>query len=822
MKHESTTPNKGLSRRNFLQAMAVMGGTAALSGSVACTPGQKPESGSTVPTQAPEETLYQGVCRGNCGGGCHMNVHVREGKVVKTSVIIDKDVDPIMNRICQRGLTHALRVYAPERIKYPMRRKEGTPRGGGEWEQLTWDEAITYITDKWKGYIDEYGGSSIAFTYGAGSYTQEQYIYMRLRFVLGGVEAYQGYDQNGLYMLAQTVTRGLYLHGNSPNSLLQSKYIFMIGANATTSETTRWAQTQSAVLDHGAELIVIDPNYTCAASKATEFIPIRPGTDTLLIMAMTNIIVNEGLQDDDYLAKGSVAPFLVKSDGKYLRQSDMGIEPTEGPVDPRSGKPTIIDPLVVRGKDGTVDVPENITSPVLKGTYTIEGKEVVTAYQKLLDSIAEWTPERASEMCDIPVEKIYELARKYAEGPSTLYTNWGPDHWVYGYTYYHAISAMAAIAGQFGKMGTGFQGSCGGSNMGRGGNIGAIVAVPGFAPGPTFPLPNLEQVVTEKKLGEMPVTIKSLFNHYSNCFCNLPDRNSLIRAIDQIELFITADSVMNDTSRYADVILPVPHWYEFEAVNLTVTPFARISEKAIDPLYETKEDIEIANMLAEKMGYGEHFGFDNDSYFQLLFDNPIAEELGLTLDALRDQKNIRIVPDDFIFGENYTLPTPTKRLEFYFENVTPQHIYGQPLDLERWALPRWEVPDEAWSENPLFEKYPLTLMSHRDKFKVHTTFSLTPWLEELNPEPTLNMNPVDAQARGISEGDYVRVVNDRGMAVLKAHMHAGIRPGVVDTEHTWYQERYKDGHYATLTNGTVNNFINATAHFDTLVQVEKA
>jgi molybdopterin-containing oxidoreductase family molybdopterin binding subunit len=805
-----------LTRRGFVATLATAAGTAALAGNFGCSPKEPSTEIATVP----QEEIYQGICRGNCGGGCGMNVHVREGKIVKTSVI--ELEDPLSTRICQRGLTHALRVYAPNRIKYPMRRKEGSARGAGEWEQLSWDDAIAYVADKWKGYINQYGGSSIVHTLGAGSYTHEQYYWMRLEGAIGTSNCWTGYDQNGLYTLAQTVTRGLYLHGNSPNSILEAKYIFMICQNGTVAEQVRWAQNQSAILDHGAELIVIDPNFTGAASKANQFVPIKPGTDAVLLMAMTNVIIEEGLQDDEYLARGSVAPFLAKSDGKYLRLSDLGIEPTEGPADPRTGQPTVIDPIAVIGQDGEPGDASAIQDPQLTGTFTVNGIEVTTVYTLLRERIAEWTPERASQMCDIPVETIRELARKYAEGPSTLYMGWGVDHWANGYSFYQVATALAAVAGQFGKPGTGFQGSCGGSFMGAGGNIGALMAFEGYKAGPTFPVQVLNQVINAGKVGDIDCTPKSLLVLYSNPLTCAPDRNGLIEAFDKLDLIVVIDSVMNDTTRYADVILPVPHWFEFKTAILSNMPFARISEQAIAPLYDTKPDIDIINLLADAMGFGDICNMDTDAYFTSQFDNPTAEAAGLSWEALQKEKSIRVGADTYIFGENFTLPTPTGRMEFYFETVKPQHLYGQDLDFDLWKLPNWTPPLEAWEDNPLFEKYPLTIMSHRDKFKVHSTFSLTPWLEELNPEPTLNINPVDAESRGIADGDYVRVFNDRGYVVLKAHWHAGIRPGVVDTEHTWYQERYREGHYQAVTSPVLGGYADSTCHFDTLCQVEKA
>ena len=155
------------SRRSFLKGTAALAGLAALApGAVGCATTATPEKVDDNGDQ-----IYQGLCRGNCGGGCRIEVKVREGKVISTGPTLEED--PMDFLICPRGLSHIQRMYAPERIQYPVRRKEGTPRGGGEWERLTWDEAINYVTGKWKEYRAQYGNNAIAFSYGAGTYSND-------------------------------------------------------------------------------------------------------------------------------------------------------------------------------------------------------------------------------------------------------------------------------------------------------------------------------------------------------------------------------------------------------------------------------------------------------------------------------------------------------------------------------------------------------------------------------------------------------------------------------------------------------------------------
>lgn len=818
--NESTASS--FSRRTFLKGSAAVLGLATVTGA-GCGTADEPAE----PEALPEDVLYQGVCRGNCGGGCCVNVHVRDGKVVKTSKI-DRE-DPLDTRVCQKGLSHAQGVYAANRVQYPMRRVEGSARGAGEWERITWDEAISYISTKWTGYRQEFGNPSIAYTYGAGTYAYNQYAYMRLFLVLGGTNVEEQYDMGALNLAKLMTGRGMYLAGNDCQDVKNAKYVFTWGGNTTLSSMMRWPYLLEA-FKNGAKHIVIDPVYNDAASKADLWVPIRPGSDGYLAMAMMNIIAAEGLADEHYMMVNTVAPFLVKqSDGNFLRLSDLGIEPIEGPVDPRTGQPTVVDPLAVRAEDGTVGKVEDIPAPVVKGSFDIQGIKVDTAYQLLLNRVAEYTPEKASEICDIPVDTIKDLTHMFAEGPSNINQGFGLDHRSNGVATTHAQFALAMMAGQMGKPGTGISGSQGQSTMGHGPNIGAAVFPRGAIGGLSVCTQDLPEVMETATYGPMPLTIKSLFVYCANPLSNHVDHTALVKAYDKIELVVTSDSVMTETARYSDVVLPVSHWFEYETFVACPTPYVDFNDKAIEPQFESKSDVEIMSLLGVGMGVGDLCNMTNEDFHKTLLDNDLAKSLGLSWDALKEQKHIKTASTPFYYGnveiENGApFSTATGRGYFYLErsSVVPWFNHGQQLDTALLSLPFWEPPLEGWYQDELIGQYPLNLQTHRDRFKTHTAFSNNPWLRELHPEPTLSISPVDANPRGIADGDYVKVYNDRGFVVLKAYLDSSMRPGLMHTEHGWDGEHYADGHYGSLSSMATPQFLPTNHPFDAPVEVEKA
>jgi len=808
--------DKTFNRRSFIKGSAAL---TAAAGITVASPGKTVvkalATGSGSKKEKAEEKVFVGACRGNCAGACAMNVHVRDGKVVKTSSLKlpegpglpSKDFE----RICSRGLAHVQRIYGAERLKYPMRRVG--ERGAGQWEQLTWDEAIDYICSKWKTYQKEYGEASIGFSEGYGSSSPDTKYYQRLRNLMGAANINNGYDLALLGVGGNTVGFGQFVFGNDIRLMAKAKYIFVWGANPTEAGHVNWVFLQRA-LDAGAKMIVIDPNYTIAASKADQYVPIRPGSDGAMMLAMINVAEQEGLVDEKCLKEQTVAPFLVKDDGTYLRLSDLN-QAAAGSSD---------DAIVVRSETGEIGLPTEILNPVIRGSYEIEGIRVTTAYDLLIERAAEWTLERASKVCDVPEETIYELLKMYAEGPTISYTSYGPDHFGNGQTFYYSLFALMMTTGQIGKEGAGIGGfACNTMILDYGNNMG-ILNPPQTKPAPVFFAPKLFEALDNGKYGNVDINLKSLFVYIHNPIGNQTDRKSWLKLFDKLDLVVVADTVMNDTTRYADLVLPVPHFFEVETYFGSYNGYLCMNEKAIEPLGESKGDFEIATLLGQGMGLGEFFTMTREDYHTEMFNNPFAQMVGVTWEKMKKEKMIPRMDFDapkYVHGVSSPYSTRTGRAQFYQENILPNTDYGQTFDQQWEALPYWEPPLEAWPENPLYEKYPLIFMSERGKFKTHTQFTYCQWFLEILPEPTILINDRDAKARGIKHGDYIKVYNDRGYVVAKAEINPANRPGVLLMDHGWSDDQFHDGHYSDLTSRETSRSIINNAFFDCLVEVQK-
>lgn len=629
------------------------------------------------------------------------------------------------------------------------------------------------------------------------------------------------FDNAFLTAIPDTVGWGPWCLGDDERNMLSSKYIFVWGGNITEAGNVHYIFVQEA-MNRGAKLIVIDPNYTIGASKADMYVPIRPGTDAVLAMAMINIAVKEGKTDKDTLMYGTVAPFLVKeSDGRFLRLSDLGKAKADSEEDA----------IVVRGVDGTIGIPADIKNPVINGSFKIQGHDVTTAYDLLIQRVAEWTPERASKICDIPLETIYELGRMYADGPTTLAPGYGPDHYVNGHCFYYAVTALALVTGQIGKPGAGLNGH--GVSIYENNYLSYenIVNPPGAKEGPEVLATMMPDAIKTGKYGDRDVNIKSLFIYSQNMIANQTNRKAWLEAFDKLDLIVVADVVNNDTTMYADIILPVAHYFEVETYDVSYTGVAVYNAKAVEPPGQAIGDFEIATLLGRGMGYEDLFSMTREEFFTEALDNDDAKAAGLNWNSLKEAGYIYTITEDtpiYMHGGNFTYSTDTGRGQFYREDAAPNTNYGQKFDRNREVLPYWEPPNEAWLDkaggfdsNPLSDKYPLIFTSERPKFKVHTQFSHNPWLLELQPEPTLTFNPRDADARGINAGDIVKIYNDRGYVVIKAVINPANRPGVVVIDHGWQADEFIEGHYSDLSSNASNNVIINNAFFDCLVEAVK-
>ncbi len=777
-----------LTRRNFLKTGAIAAGGIWAGSALGCAPKQEGEGDTQQ--QLTEEQIFNNCCRPNCFNCCMLNVHVREGKVVKTSAA--EQPIPEFKRICLRGLDHVENVYHPDRVLHPLRR--AGERGEGKWEEISWDEAISEIADKFTQIREEFGDSAIVRCSGSGNYGAINNAYTNKFFnKINASTMSSSLDMGNFYGISRVFGMAGLWPGNDPRDLVNAKTIFLWGNNITDAQVQDWHFLADAI-EAGAYVVCIDPIFTQAAAKSHMYVPIRPGSDTVLEMSMMYVMLEEGLQDDEFLMAHTVAPFLVKDeDGKFLRMSDLGVEPTEGPEDPTTGEPTVVDPYAVWDQDanGAVEL-SAATNPAMEGAFTANGIACHTAFTLLKNEIMQYPPEEATNLCEVPADTIRELARLACDGPVTHRCGWGAQAYDNGIHPYHAGATMAALAGQLGFPGANYQTA---NWTYFSAQNAALDAVDTELTSPSIPNMVMADVIASGEYAGTPITPKALWVWVANPMCTWVDTNSMRDDVfKKLDFIVTVDNMMTDTAKWSDIVLPCAHWFEYEDIAVQGNYYSLVhAEKAIEPCGEAKPDSEIMRMLASKMGFGDDFYPSEGDWLREYLNTDANNEAGITYDNLCEQHAIRYMPDPFLLWQEGNFLTPSGRVEFYVENPTAYGFNGQTPNLEREHLPHFFEPREAWPTNELHNTYPFQLMSERPRYRVHGQFAYNKVLRELDPEPTVKMNPADASARGFADGDHVECFNDHGHAVAKLVLSEAIRPGTLVYPKSWQADQHLAG-----------------------------
>lgn len=826
-----------LTRRGFLKTTALAAGTAAVIGSTA-TLSALAETYESGQIPAEEEEIFCGVCRGNCSGTCKINVHVVNGKIVKTSKRpFNSFPEGQIDRICLRGLSQPYNIYGPNRIQYPMRRVG--ERGAGEWERVTWDEAVDEIAQRWQEIREKYGDQAIAYTRGSGNLGTVSGVASPMFNVffnkINSTQIKIARDQAN----TRGINRVLGNLGdwvlNDPSDFKNSKTLFVWGANVTDAQIHDWhfiADAQEA----GTKLVVIDPIMTQLAAKADMWVPIQPATDAALALSMMNVMIEEDTINKPFMKAHTCAPFLVREDtGKFLRMSDLGVAPqvievardkvsaasseNKGAAVGQSATITkTVDPIAVLDASGQVVAVDSAEDPQLSGTYDFNGVVCRTAFDLLKEDVADYPPEVACEICDVPADTIVELAHIAIEGPCIHRLGWGSNSYTNGVHAAHANATMAALTGQIGYSGAG----TGVGDFKACWGINAVVKGMTAAKYPMISALFLPEIMRTGMYKGKEYPIKSLYVYAGNPVSNQVNTHEYINdIIGNMDFYVVADYCFTDTTRYADIVLPAAHWFEQEdVVAISATQCFIHNEKAIEPLYESKPDIDILRMFAEKMGYKDLICYTDDEYMKMVIDTPSLAALGITYDEIKKNEDMYWYPQKpWIPWEGAKFKTDSGRMEFYVEKPTVQFDMGQEFDVEREHLPRYFHPTEAYEGGPTWDKYKLILLSERPRFRVHSMWHDNAYLRELDPEPTIKMNPADATERGIGDGDYVEVYNDRGHCVAKAVLNDGIRPGCMVYPKSWQSYQHKAGCWSELLTSEYDPVGVNESYFDNLVEV---
>ncbi|WP_338453075.1 molybdopterin-dependent oxidoreductase [Niallia oryzisoli] len=289
---------ENFSRRTFLKGSAALSTLLGL-GAI----GSKAAKGLVPTAQAAESSRIQqfyNACPRNCYDTCSIVTTVEDGRI--TFITGNENNTYTKGRLCVKGNTYPRVVYSPDRIKYPMRQKG---RGSGDWERISWDEAYTIIAKKILEIKKEYGNTlPICLNKYSGNFNILNYATEGMLSSIGYTTRAQGTPCDPAGSDAQAFDMGA-AYNNDPEQFMDAEYIILWGANpAWTSAHSMYFIEQAK--EKGTKLVVIDPLITQTASKADEFIQIKPSTDGALALGMIRSIMDHQLFDAAWVNNHSV------------------------------------------------------------------------------------------------------------------------------------------------------------------------------------------------------------------------------------------------------------------------------------------------------------------------------------------------------------------------------------------------------------------------------------------------------------------------------------------------------------------------------------
>jgi anaerobic dimethyl sulfoxide reductase subunit A len=709
-----------------------------------------PESGDASP-QGADQIVRTACPSHNCGGRCLLKLHVRDGVIVRVETD-DRPSDAVeapQLRACIRGRAYRQRQYHPDRLLHPLKRVGR--RGEAKFQAISWKEALDRVATEMVRVRKAYGHASLFVPYGTGSYSQTngRQVAQRLLNLAGGsLGQYNNYSWPCAAVATETVY-GTGVTGNQRQDWLNAKYILMWGWNP--SEMRDGTNTEfflRRARERGARLVSIDPRMTLSAvALADEWVPIRPGTDAAMMSAMAHVTITNGLHD--------VA---------FIKTHCVGFDETQMP-------------------DGA------------------QGAESYTDYILGTRDHTPKTPRWAEPITGVPSETIERLAREYATcKPGVLYQGYGMQRRAYGEQVVRAGCVLAAITGNVGVPG----GWAGGLALQApdGGplwNVFPTGANPVKASIPTFLW--TEAVLHGRDLGpehgvrgvpRLESSIKLIYAVASNALinqhANINRTAKILRDESLVEFIAVQDNFLTPTARFADIVLPACTQLETWGVadGWKYGDEVLFAPKVVEPAGETKSDYEICAQLAGRLGFRDQFTegrAEREWVDWALRAYRQARYPGLpgVADFEKSNAGVHAVPVTApavalaAFRADPVrspLPTPSGRIEIF--SATLQAL-NKPDEVP--AVPKyireWESPFDAGPR-----KHPLQAVGPHTLARVHSTMAEVEWLEEAFPQRVF-LNPIDATARGLVNGDQVRVYNDRGEMIVRCRVTRRIMPGVV-------------------------------------------
>ncbi len=626
-------------------------------------------------------------------------------------------------------------VHHPDRINYPIKRQG--ERGSGKWQRLSWDQALDEIAAKIATIKKQYGAEAISSSCGTGYRTEET---ARTHFLqLLGTANVPG--QSTICFGPRSVMADVII-GEFHNYALRptTKCIVLLGVEPLVSRPLI-ARIMLDAKKNGAKIITLDPRRTRSAAMSDVWLQVRPGTDCAVLMAMINVIINEGLYDREFVEKYCYGfDKLKERAAKYPPQAAESISgvPAEKIIEAArvyaTNKPgSFIEGMGVEHLQNDTQVLQaRWILAALAGNIDVPGGEELYGPHPLIKTYSEIAPMRLSQA---------QKDKMIGEDKFRLFSwqAWG--------------MVAQATKKVWGKP------------------VG-VPMVQARAHGP---------MVYRAMISGKPYPIRAMITLASNPMATQANVKLVHKALKSLDLYVVVDHWMTPCAELADYVLPAACWLErpilwdFNTYSSCMIAGEAALPASIPGEYDHRRDFDFWRGLGVRMGQAELWPWETQEDFY----GELVKPMGMTHNEYVYKIRCGYKALKYKKYEQMGFGTPTGKVELY--STILEKLGYDPL-------PEYREPTETQVANPeLAKEYPLTLITGgRVREFYHSEWRQIDSVRKRHPDPLLQIHPETAAKLGIQEGDWVWIETLRGRVRNKATLFDGMAPNIVHAEHGWW------------------------------------
>ena len=646
-----------------------------------------------------------------CGVGCLLTYNIKDGKILYVN---GRNGPSNKGRLCVKGRYGFDYVHNPERLTKPLMRVAGAPKTAAienltqddiaaMFREVSWDEALDAAAGKLRRIRDEQGSAALAGFGSAKGSNEEAYLFQKL--------VRTGFGSNNVdhcTRLCHASSVAALLEGigsgavsNQVSDVKEAEVIIVIGANPTENHPVAATFIKNAARDD-ATLIVMDPRRTELARNAHMYLQFKPDTDVAMLNAIMHSIIKQGLVDEQFIESR-----------------------TEG-------------------------------------------------FAELMEHLNDYPPEKVAPFCGIPAEILHEVARLYASArASIIFWGMGISQHVHGTDNARCLISMALMTGQIGRPGTGLHPLRGQNNVQGASDVGLIPMVfPDYQrvddanararfeklwgtkldDKPGLTVVEIMHAINEDK-------IRGMYIMGENPAMSDPNLQHARAALAKLECLVVQDIFMTETALFADIILPASAFPEKTGTFTNTDRRVQLGRQALDPPGEARQDLEIIQELARRMGLDWDYDGPQDVY----------PEMQKGMDSIRGISWERLVESDSVTYPCDDADDPGQPVLFHTDFPTPDG-HGKFVPAEVTSAD--ELPDS---------EYPYVFITGRQLEHWHTGAMTrrSSVLDAIEPIPVVSLHPDDLNTIGAQAGDMVRLKSRRGMVECRARLDQGLIPGQV-------------------------------------------